>query len=194
MIIGFLAVLSAAAAAGMRIGLPLLIILLLHSDELVANLPGIGWLPPRVLIAIFTMWAVFELFGSKQLLGQRILQAIALFFSPIVGAILSLTVAQVIRLEFEPLWLVGVMGGLVAFVLKLTLTGWFFRLRGLPLWWSFTEDFLCVVLVLFAFQSPEQGGIIAMILLWLAVRSSTEWKRYYKENRQQPQGDGPGSD
>lgn len=68
MIIGFLAVLSAAAAAGMRIGLPLLIILLLHSDELVANLPGIGWLPPRVLIAIFTMWAVFELFGSKQLL------------------------------------------------------------------------------------------------------------------------------
>lgn len=111
MIIGFLAVLSAAAAAGMRIGLPLLIILLLHSDELVANLPGIGWLPPRVLIAIFTMWAVFELFGSKQLLGQRILQAIALLFSPIVGAILSLTVAQVIRLEFEPLWLVGVMGG-----------------------------------------------------------------------------------
>lgn len=46
MIIGFLAVLSAAVAAGMRIGLPLLIILLLHSDELVANLPGIGWLPP----------------------------------------------------------------------------------------------------------------------------------------------------
>ncbi|WP_236612386.1 hypothetical protein [Picosynechococcus sp. NKBG15041c] len=46
MVIGFLAVLSAAAAAGMRIGLPLLIILLLYSDELVANLPVIGWLPP----------------------------------------------------------------------------------------------------------------------------------------------------
>ncbi|BAW95849.1 hypothetical protein NIES970_07630 [[Synechococcus] sp. NIES-970] len=186
MVIGFLAVLSAAAAAGMRIGLPLLIILLLYSDELVANLPVIGWLPPRVLVAIFTMWAVFELFGSKRLLGQRILQAIALVFSPIAGAVLSLTVAQVIRLEFEPLWLVGLIGALVAFVLKLTLTGWFFRLRGLPLWWSFLEDFLCVVLVLFAFQSPEQGGIIAMILLWLAVRSSTEWKRYYDENRVAP--------
>ncbi|WP_236612385.1 DUF4126 domain-containing protein [Picosynechococcus sp. NKBG15041c] len=137
-------------------------------------------------MAIFTMWAVFELFGSKRLLGQRILQAIALVFSPIAGAVLSLTVAQVIRLEFEPLWLVGLIGALVAFVLKLTLTGWFFRLRGLPLWWSFLEDFLCVVLVLFAFQSPEQGGIIAMILLWLAVRSSTEWKRYYDENRVAP--------
>ncbi|MEB3224925.1 MAG: DUF4126 domain-containing protein [Synechococcus sp.] len=193
MLIGFLAVLSAAAAAGMRIGLPLLIILLLYSNELVTNLPVIGWLPTRVLIAIFTMWAVFELFGSKKLLGQRVLQVIALLFSPIVGGILSLTVAQVIRFEFQPLWVVGLLGGLIAFVIKLTLTGWFFRLRGLPLWWSFTEDLLCVVLVLFAFQSPEQGGIIAMILLWLAVRSSTEWKRYYEEN-QVAQRDGSGPD
>lgn len=185
MIIGFLAVLSASVAAGMRIALPLLVILLLYSDQLVANLPLLGWLPPQILISILTMWAVFELFGSKQLLGQRILQVVELLFSPIAGVVLSLTVAQVLQLEFRPLWVVGLLGGLIAFVFKLVLTGWFFRLRGLPLWWSFTEDFLCVALVLFAFRSPEQGGIIAMMLLWLAVRSSTEWKRYYDEGRPQ---------
>lgn len=183
MIIGFLAVLSASVAAGMRIALPLLVILLLYSDQLVANLPLIGWLPPPVLIAIFTMWAVFELFGSKQLLGQRVLQVVELIFSPVAGLVLSLTVAQVLALEFRPLWLVGLLGALVAFVFKLVLTGWFFRLRGLPLWWTLAEDFLCVALVLFAFRSPQQGGVIAMMLLWLAMRSSTEWKRYYEEGR-----------
>lgn len=183
MIIGFLAVLSASVAAGMRIALPLLVILLLYSDQLVANLPLIGWLPPPVLIAIFTMWAVVELFGSKQLLGQRVLQVVELIFSPVAGLVLSLTVAQVLALEFRPLWLVGLLGALVAFVFKLVLTGWFFRLRGLPLWWTLAEDFLCVALVLFAFRSPQQGGVIAMMLLWLAMRSSTEWKRYYEEGR-----------
>lgn len=192
MIIGFLAVLSASVAAGMRIGLPLLVILLLYGDQLTANLPLIGWLPPQVLVSIFTTWALFELFGSKQLLGQRILQVVELVFSPFAGIILSVTAAQVLAVEFRPLWVIGALGGLIAFVFKLVLTGWFFRLRGLPIWWSFVEDILCVALVLFAFRSPQEGGIIAMILLWLAMRSSTEWKRYYDEGRSpQPSSDPP---
>ena len=167
----------------MRIALPLLVILLLYSDQLLANLPVIALLPPQVLISILTIWALFELFASKKLLGQRILQVVQLVFAPLAGLILSLTAAQVLEVEFRPLWLIGILGGLIAFVFKLITTGWFFRLRGLPLWWSLTEDVLCVVFVLFAFRSPQQGGVIAMILLWLAVRSSTEWKRYYDEGR-----------
>lgn len=191
MILGFLAVLSASVAAGMRIALPLLVILLFYSDQLLAHLPVVNWLPPQVLIAILTTWALFELFGSKQLLGQRILQVVELVFSPVAGLVLSLTVAQVLQLEFRPLWLVGLLGALIALVFKLVLTGWFFRLRGLPIWWSFAEDILCVTLVLFAFRSPEQGGVIAMILLWLAVRSSTEWKRFYDGGGKQVHPEAP---
>ncbi len=188
MILGLLAVLSVSAAAAMRIALPLLVISFLYSDQLLTNIPFINQLPPSVLIAVLLMWALFELFGSKQLLGQRILQVVELIFSPIAGIILSLTVAQVLQLEFEPLWILGVLGGVVAFVFKIVLVGWFFRLRGFPLWWSFTEDILCVVLVLFAFRSPEQGGVIAMMLLWLAMRSSTEWKQHYtgKKSEDEP--------
>jgi hypothetical protein len=183
MIIGFLAVLSASVAAGMRIALPILVILLLYGESLLANLPLLRWLPPQVLISIFTIWALFELLASKQLLGQRVLQVIQLIFAPLAGFVLSVTAAQFVGVEFRPLWLIGLLGGMISFVCKLVLTGWFFRLRGLPLWWSFAEDFLCVWLVLFAFRSPQHGGVIAMMLLWLAVRSSTEWKRYYDEGR-----------
>ncbi|MGL5036056.1 MAG: hypothetical protein ACRC6M_19900 [Microcystaceae cyanobacterium] len=41
---------------------------------------------------------------------------------------------------------------------------------------------LCIVLVFFAFKSPKNGGIIAMILLWLAIRSSTSWRQWYLES------------
>ena len=183
MIIGFLAVVSASVAAGMRVALPLLVILLLYSERLMANLPLVGLLPVRVLVAILVAWSLLELVGSKQLLGQRILQVIQLIFAPLAGIVLSITAAQILGVEFRPLWLLGIVGGLIAFVFKLILTGWFFRLRGLPLWWSFTEDILCVILVLFAFRLPQQGGVLATIVLWLAVRSATEWKRYYDEGR-----------
>jgi len=43
----------------------------------------------------------------------------------------------------------------------------------------FLQDFLCVSLVLFAFDAPEQGGIIALLLLWLAIRSTKEWQLWY---------------
>ena len=111
------------------------------------------------------------------------LQVIQLIFAPLAGIVLSITAAQILGVEFRPLWLLGIVGGLIALVFKLILTGWFFRLRGFPLWWSFTEDILCVILVLFAFRMPQHGGVLATIILWLAVRSATEWKRYYDEGR-----------
>ena len=71
MIIGILAILSASAAAGMRIALPLLIVGLLRSD-LWSQVPLLSAIDPPVLIGVLTSWSLFELFGSKKLLGQRI--------------------------------------------------------------------------------------------------------------------------
>lgn len=187
LVIGLLATLSASAAAGMRIALPLLIIGLLHSD-LWSNVPLLTYLHPQVLLAILTSWSLFELFGSKNLLGQRVLQLIQLVFSPVVGALMSITVAKITHLEIQPLWLIGGVGGLLALVLKLVQVGWFFRLRGLPIWVICLEDTLCIFLVLFAFQAPKNGGLIAMLMLWLAIRSSAQWRRWYCSNRGKVKG------
>lgn len=179
MIIGLLAALSASAAAGMRIALPLLVIGLLHSD-LWEQVPLLSRVHPRVLLAILISWSLFELLGSKKLLGQRILQIIQLLLSPFVGALMSISVAKILQLDFNPLWLLGVVGGVLAFVLKIVQVGWFFRLRGIPIWFVCLEDLLCVFLVLFAFKAPENGGLIALLLLWIAIRSSKAWRDWYK--------------
>ncbi len=183
MIIGILAILSASAAAGMRIALPLLIIGLLRSD-LWSQVPLLSAIPPQVLIGVLTSWSLFELFGSKKLLGQRILQIIQLVFSPFVGGLLAVAVVKMANLDMSPLWLIGVIGGLLAFVLKLVQVGWFFRLRGLPIWVICIEDIICILLVLFAFDAPKNGGLIALMLLWIAIRSSTAWRKWYGQSGQ----------
>jgi hypothetical protein len=177
--IEILAALSASAAAGMRIALPLLIIGLLQSDNLWSRLPLLNYIHPSVLLGILTSWSLFELFASKKLLGQRMLQVVQLLFSPIVGAIMGIAVAQFAAAPTIFVWIVGIVGGLLAFVLQLVQVGWFFRLRGLPLWVVFIQDILCVALVIFAFDAPRQGGLIALVLLWLAIRSSKQWHRWY---------------
>jgi hypothetical protein len=128
-------------------------------------------------------WSLFELFGSKKLLGQRVIQIVQLLLSPFVGALMSWTAAKVIDLDFQPLWILSVVGGLLALVLKLVQVGWFFRLRGLPIWAVILEDLLCVCLVLLALKAPENGGLIALLLLWLAIRSSSEWRDWYQGKR-----------
>jgi hypothetical protein len=183
MVVGLLAALSASAAAGMRIGLPLLMIGLLHSEKLWSTVPILSHIQPQVLIAILTSWSLFEVFGSKKLLGQRIFQLIELACSPIVGALMAITVAKYMAIEFQPIWLLGIVGGVLALVLKLVQVGWFFRLQGIPIWLICCEDVLCVCLVFFAFKAPQQGGLIAILLLWLAIRSSTEWRRWYLDKK-----------
>lgn len=178
--IEILAALSASSAAGMRIALPLLVIGILPNTSLWASVPILSRFPPPVVIGVLTSWSLFELFASKKLLGQRVLQVMQLVFSPIVGAILGIAVAQITGTSTWLLWIVAVVGGLLAFVLQLVQVGWFYRLRGLPLWAVFIEDALCIFLVIFAFDAPEQGGLIALILLWLALRSSKDWYRWYR--------------
>lgn len=178
--IELLAALSVSAAAGMRVALPLLLIGLLYSDNLWADVPLLSHMPPRIVLGVLVSWSLAELFLSKQALGQRVLQTIQLLLSPIVGAIAGMTVARTAEIEPSLIGVIGLVGGLLALVLQLVQVGWFYRLQGVPVWVVFLQDFLCVVLVLFAFDAPEQGGLIALLLLWLAIRSSKEWQRWYQ--------------
>lgn len=178
--IEILATLSASAAAGMRIGMPLLIIGLLQGSNLWSQVPILSHISPNVLLWSLTSLSVIELYASKKLLGQRLLQMLQLILSPLVGAIMGLAVASATS---TPSWLIASVGGLLALVLQLVQIGWFYRLRGLPLWAVFLQDTLCIALVLFAFDAPWQGGLIALILLWFAVRSAKQWYDWYHTSR-----------
>ncbi len=183
--VGLLAALSASAAGGMRIALPLLLIGLLRIDKLWSEIPLLSRVHPQVAIAILVSWSLFELFASKTFAGMRVLQIVQIIFSPIVGAIMGVAIAQVSPIDeviAHPwvLWIIGVVGGLLALVLQLVQAGWLYRLRGLPIWMIFLQDVLCISLVLFAFDAPRQGGLIAMLLLWMAIRSSKDWYGWYR--------------
>jgi hypothetical protein len=183
--VGLLAALSASAAGGMRIALPLLLIGLLRVDKLWSEIPLLSGVHPQVVLTILVSWSLLELFASKTFAGQRVLQIVQIIFSPLVGAIMGIAIAQVSLIDeiiAHPwmLWIIGVVGGLLALVLQLVQAGWLYRLRGLPIWVIFLQDVLCISLVLFAFDAPRQGGLVAMMLLWLAIRSSKEWYRWYR--------------
>ncbi len=191
--VGLLAALSASAAGGMRIALPLLLIGLLRIDKLWSEIPLLSRIHPQVILCILVSWSLFELFASKTFAGQRALQIVQIICSPIVGSILGVAIAEASSIEetfTSPwmLWIIAVVGALLALVLQLVQAGWLYRLRGLPIWVIFLQDVLCVALVLFAFDAPRQGGLIAMLLLWLAIRSSKEWYRWY--SHQAIPGDG----
>ncbi len=175
--IEILAILSAGAAAGMRIGVPLLMIGILRGDQLWSEMPVLSRISPHVLVGLLTSWSLFELFASKKLIGQRIVQQVHLFLSPLVGALMGLAVASATK---TPNWLIAVIGGLLALVFQLVLVGWFYRLRGLPIWAVLMQDILCITLVFFAVDAPRQGGLIALILLWLAILSVKYWYDWYK--------------
>jgi hypothetical protein len=179
--IEILAVLSASAAAGMRIALPLLVIALLYGGRLWSRVPLLSHISPPVVLGTLVIWSLMEVVISKDRLGRRVLQIIELLFSPLVGAIMGATVAQIVGVPSWLVWLLGAVGGLLALVLQLVQTGWSYRLRNIPLWVFFAQDTLCVLLVLFALDAPRQGGLIALLLLWLAIRSSKEWHRWYTE-------------
>ncbi len=183
-----LAVLSASAAAGLRIGLPLLLIGLLRGN-LWFDVPLLSQIQPQVVVGVLVSWSLFEVFASKKLLGQRIVQLVQLVFSPVAGTIVGIAVARATGIVDWLAGLLGIIGGLLALVLQLVQVGWFFRLRGFPIWAIFAQDFLCIILVLLALDAPEQGGFIAMLLLWLAIRSSSAWYRWYVEKG--PKGRSP---
>ena len=176
-----LAALSASAAGGMRIALPLLVIGLVSQSGtgLWSQVPLLWRLHPQVVVAVLVSWTLCELILAKSLVGQRVQQIVQLGFSPLAGAILGVTVAWHLGMEPWPSAIVGGVGGSLALVIQLVQTGWFFRLRGLPWWVTIAEDLLSIGLVLLAFDAPQQGGLIALLLLWIALRSSTAWRQWY---------------
>lgn len=176
--IELLAALSAAAAAGMRIALPLLVIGILQGDFRY-NLPLLSNISSASAITILSIWSLFELLGSKQRFTRRWLQLIQLIFSPIMGAILALSVTQVTALTA---WLFGLTGAMFAFVLQLVQAGWFYRWQTAPpLWFIFSQDVVCILLIYLAIKAPLIGGLIALTLLWLAIRSFKNLHRWYKQ-------------
>ena len=179
--IEILAALSVSAAVGIRLALPLLLIGLLRNQELWSQVPLLSHIPPPIVLGVLVSWSLAELLLSKDPFAQRVLQLVELFLSPAVGAIAGIAVARIFGVLDSLIPVVGVVGGLLALVLHLVQVGWFYRLRGLPLWVIFMQDFLCVALVLFAFDAPGQGGLIALLLLWMAIRSSATWQRWYQQ-------------
>ena len=176
-----LAVLSASAAAGMRIALPLLVIGLLYGSEMWSRVPLLSQVSQPLVSGVLVSWSLLEVFVSKTTKGRRFLQIIELALSPLVGTIMGLAIAQATSNDRWLVALLGGLGGLVALVLQLVQVGWAYRLRNLPLWVMLGQDVLCIVLVLFAFGAPQSGGIIALLLLWLAIRSAEAWRRWYQK-------------
>ncbi|MGA1475069.1 MAG: DUF4126 domain-containing protein [Prochlorothrix sp.] len=182
--IDILATLSAAAAGGMRVALPLLAVVLIQQGTSSDRLPLLGNFQPDLVLGALVSWSLFEVLASKTLLGQRLQQSIQLLFSPLAGAVLAIAVAT--NRDVTP-WLLGILagvGGMLALVLYLVQMGWFYRLRGLPPWLTLVEDVLCVGLVSLAFGAPREGGLVALILLWLAIRSSSAWYQWYQEGQE----------
>jgi hypothetical protein len=64
----------------------------------------------------------------------------------------------------------------LALVIQLLQVGLFYRPRRPPLWAFFVVDGLCIVLAVFAFDAPNQGGIIALVMLWLVIRTAYLWR------------------
>ncbi len=173
-----LAVLSISAATGLRLALPLLLIGLL-SGHLWAQVPLLSQIPPTIVVGGLVSWALLELVLSKDRWVRRIFQSIELLLSPMVGAIAGIAIVRMFGLEVWHILIPGLLGGLLALVIQLVQVGWLYRVQTPPLWVVFAQDFLCVCLVLFAFDAPQQGGLIALLLLWLALRTSNLWRQWY---------------
>jgi len=178
-----LAVISAAASGGFRLGLPLLIIGLANVDKLWSEIPLLNRIQPEVLLAILVSVTIFEILGTKRMIGLRIIQIIQLILSPVVWAILAVGAANWTNLEYVPLWIIAVTGGLFDLVLRFVLVGLFFRWGKMPIILTVSEDILAMILALLALTSPENGRLIAMLLLLLALRISSEWRQWQKQRK-----------
>lgn len=180
--IEILAALSASAATGIRIALPLLVIGLLQGEKLWSGVLILSSIYPSVVLGVLSSWSLVELFASKQLLGQRLLQVVYLLFSFFAGSAIAIAAADITSIV--PKVLIGLVGGLFALLLQLVQAGWLYRWRSLPLWLPFLQDGLCVLLVYLAVKLPLAGGIIALFLLGLALYSSQQLHRWYLRQHQ----------
>lgn len=179
-----LAVLSISAATGLRLALPLLLIGLFAGERLWSTVPILANIPQVLVIGILVVWSLLELTISKDRVSRRFLQSAELFISPFVGTIAGVAIARLADISDSwMLVLLALTGGVLALVIQIVQVGWLYRFNSPPVWVIFIEDALCVCLAIFALDAPEQGGIIALFLLWLAIRSSVVWRQWQKQKR-----------
>ena len=171
-----LAALSASAAVGIRIALPLLSLELLRGEALWSGIPLLSAIEPSTRLAILCSWSLLEVLISKHLLGQRLLQIIMLVSSPVAGAI-AINNTEIAL----PMWVVYILGGLYAFVLQSVQTAWFYRQQRLPLWYVFAQDILAILLAFLAVKKPQIGGIISLSLFWWAIRNYRDLAKWYSK-------------
>ena len=180
MITELLATLSISAATGLRLAMPLLLIGLLSGEKLWSNVPILAQIPQTVVLGVLVAWSFLELIISKDRISRRFLQSMELFFCPFVGTIAGIAIARFTTLDNG--WLIvllGLTGGLLALVIRLVQVGWLYRLNSPPVWAIFLEDGLCIYLTFLAFDAPSEGGVIALLLLWLALRTSNTWQQWH---------------
>lgn len=173
-----LAILSIAAATGLRVALPLLMIGLMSGETLWANVPLLSHLPPTLCIGLLVSWSTAELMLSKDRYSQRLFQIAELILSPGMATLAAVAIAR--TLSLSP-WMSGIATGvsaLLALVIQLLQVGWFYRPKRPPRWLFFAIDGLCVMLTFLTFDAPRQGGLIAMLLLWLVIRTSYVWRNW----------------
>lgn len=176
-----LAILAIAAATGLRVAMPLLLIGLMSGNQLWGNVPLLSQLPPALVIGVLAGWSMAELLLSKDPYSQRIFQIIESLCSPLVGAIAGVALARTLVLDNWLHFGLGLTSALLALVIQLLQVGWFYRPKRPPLWVFFVVDGLCIFLAYLAFDFPNGGGIIALLLLWLVIRTSYIWRNWSRK-------------
>ncbi|WP_448380756.1 DUF4126 domain-containing protein [Gloeomargarita sp.] len=178
-----LAVLAAAAAGGFRLAMPLLLVLILRREAGWEQVPVLGQFPPAVTLGVLSSWTLWELLALVHPWGVRLTQPLQVLLSPVVGGILGVMTAQLVGMPL-PLWeVMGLVGGALALLLQLVQTGWLYRWGRFPTWVILVQDGLCGLLIVFALEAPRQGGLIALLLLWLALRAAKDWQRQFQRHR-----------
>jgi hypothetical protein len=147
------------------------------------NVPLLARLPPALVLGVLASWSMAELLLSKDRGSQRFFQILELVLSPVVGALAGIGVASFLGLEGWLNPIIGLTSALLALVIQLLQVGWFYRPRRPPLWLFFAVDGLCIMLAILTFDAPNQGGIIALLLLWLVIRTSYLWRHWPRRSR-----------
>jgi len=170
-LVAMLTALAAAAAGGMRLSSPLLILVLLSQQlNVCPESQLLAWLCQPGAIVILAFWTLFELIGSRTPLGQRLLQSVQLVLAPVVAAVLIALILP------ESNWLYVTSGAALAAILQLVQMGYVFRKGFLPLWFTLTQDLLAMALVFMALGAPLLGGLVALGMVGLALHQAQQWR------------------
>ena len=180
-LISLFASLCAASVGGIRLGLPLLLIVFISGAQTESGL-GQFLAQPFVLSILFA-WSLIEVVASKTALGQRVVRLVQFGLTPIVAGLLA---AAFWSGDFWPGVGVVLLGALIASIFQLVQSAFLFRTGPLPTWASFLQDGVCGLLLVLACYAPELGAGVMLSLLLLALRQAQSWRRPVKPHLWEP--------